>query len=160
MEDHATEVALWRYGIIVGLLAPDLDRIEARRLRAEILEGHYVFQGKSRKVTERTLRRWLESYRRGGFKALGPKTRKDRGRPRGVEPELLEKAVSLREEVPERSTRQIIDILALDRGTETGLPRPSTLSRHLRQRGKTRKRLKAPKGGYRRYEMDRPNLQW
>ena len=164
MNDHATEVALYRYGIIAPLLSPDLDPAEARRVRADILERKHVFpgEGKAREISARTLRRWLEAYRRGGFAALGPRVRKDRGRPRHIDPGVLEKAVALREEVPERSTRQIIDILALDSGTEvrTGQLKRSTLSRHLARLGKTRSLLKAPKGSFRRYEKDRPNAQW
>jgi len=162
MDDHATEVALWRYGIIAPLLAPDLDPAEARRTRAGILERKHVFpgEGKTRGISERTLRRWLLAYRKGGFEGLKPRARKDRGRPRNIEPEVLEKAAALREEVPERSTRQIIDILALDPGTRAGPLKRSTLSRHLHRLGKTRSLLKAPKGSFRRYEKDRPNAQW
>jgi transposase InsO family protein len=162
MDDHATEVALWRYGLIVPLLATDLHPAEARCIRTGILERKHVFpgEGKARGISERTLRRWLLSYRQGGFEGLKPKTRKDRGRPRNIEPEVLEKAAALREEVPERSTRQIIDILALDPGTRAGRLKRSTLSRHLHRLGKTRRLLKTPKGSFRRYEKDRPNAQW
>jgi len=164
MDDHATEVALWRYGIIAPLLSPDLEPAEARRVRADILGRQHACpgEGKAREVSERTLRRWLSAYRRGGFGALGPKTRKDRGKPRNIEPQVLEKAAALREEVPERSTRQIIDILSLDPGTEAkaGQLKRSTLSRHLARLGKTTSLLKAPKGAFRRYEKDRPNTQW
>jgi len=162
MDDHATEVALWRYGIIAPLLSPDLDPAEARAIRQGIIRRRHVLAGggPAREVSARTLRRWLEAYRKGGFAGLRPKTRKDRGRPRHIEPEVLEKAVALREEVPERSTRQIIDILTLDPGTRAGPLKRSTLSRHLGWLGKTRRLLKAPKGSFRRYEMDRPNAQW
>jgi len=160
MDDHATEVALWRYSIIAPLLAPDLDPAEARGIR--IIGRRHVFPGggQAREVSARTLRRWLSSYHQGGFEGLKPRTRKDRGRPRHIEPEVLEKAAALREEVPERSTRQIIDILSLDPGTAAGGLKRSTLSRHLNRMGKTRSLLKAPKGSFRRYEKDRPNAQW
>lgn len=164
MDDRATEVALWRYSIIVPLLSPDLSPAEARDIRAGILEREHVLPwgSRAREVSARTLRRWLLSYRRGGFEGLKPKPRKDRGRPRSIEPEVLEKAVALREEVPERSARQIIDILSLDPGTEVkaGRLKRSTLSRHLARLGKARSLLKAPKGFFRRYEKDHPNAQW
>jgi transposase InsO family protein len=75
---------------------------------------------------------------------------------------VLEKAVALREEVPERSARQIIDILVLDPDTPVGAGdlKPSTLARHLARLGKTRSLLKAPKRSFRRYEKERPNPQW
>jgi transposase InsO family protein len=162
MDDHATEVALWRYGIIAPLLAPDLEPAQARAIRQNIIGGRHVFPGggPTREISSRTLRRWLSNYRRGGFEGLKPGTRKDRGRPRRIEPEVLGKAVALREEVPERSARQIIDILTLDPGTEARGLKRSTLARHLSRMGKTRRLLKAPKGSFRRYEKDRPNAQW
>jgi len=94
-------------------------RVPVSRLeewRSRFLEGGR----EARKVSARTLRRWLRAYREGGFSGLRPKERRDRGRPRSIRPEALEKAVALREEVPSRSTRQIIDILVTRPGDPRG----------------------------------------
>jgi len=164
MHDHATDVALRRYGIIAPLLSPDLGPGEAWSIRADILERKHALsgEGKARAISARTLRRWLRAYRAGGFETLKPKTREDQGRPRRIDPAVLEKAVALREEVPERSARQIIDILVLDPNTPVGAGdlKPSTLARHLARLGKTRSLLKTPKHSFRRYEKERPNVQW
>jgi len=164
MDDHGTRVALFRYGVIAPLLAPDLEPDERRRIRERILARTHAAagEGRARKVSPRTLRRWLRAYRESGFSGLRPKERRDRGRPRGIRPEVLEKAVALREEVPSRSTRQIIDILVLDPETPVGPGElsPSTLARHFARLGKTRHLLGRPKGSFRRYEKDRPGAQW
>jgi len=164
MDDHATRTALFRYGVIAPLLAPDLEPEEKRLIREGILAQTHVFPGeaKARKASARTIRRWLRAYRQGGFSGLKPKQRRDRGRPKSIGPEVLEKAVALREEVPSRSTRQIIDILVLDPETPVGPGHisPSTLARHFSRLGKTRRLLGKPKVSFRRYEKDRPNAQW
>ena len=164
MDDHATQEALFRYGVIAPLLSGDLSPEERGRIRAGILGRTHPApgEGKARTVSERTLRRWLQAYRENGFRGLGPGKRRDSGAPRRIDPTIVDKAVALREEVPERSVRQIIDILALDPGTPVGEGelKPSTLARHLARLGKTRRQLKAPKGAFRRYEKDRPNAQW
>lgn len=164
MDDHATQVALFRYGLIAPLLAPDLSPEERARLRREILGRLHVRpgDGKAEPVSERSLRRWLKAYRDGGFAALKPRSRRDRGQVRRIEAAVLEKAVALREAVPGRSVRQIIEILALDPETPVGEGevKRSTLARHFKRLGKTRALLQQPKEPFRRYEKERPNLQW
>lgn len=49
-----------------------------------------------------TLERWLEAYRKGGYDALMPGTRNDKGRHR-LPDEVIRQAVALRQERPERS---------------------------------------------------------
>ena len=41
-------------------------------------------------VAAETIRDWLALYRGGGFEALYPKARVDRGRPRRVPPDIAE----------------------------------------------------------------------
>jgi transposase InsO family protein len=164
MDDEATRTALFRYGLIAPFLAPDLQPGEAAELRREFLAREHLEPGehKPRRFSARTLQRWLKAYRGQGLEGLKPTSRKDLGSLKALAPEVLEKAVALREEAPGRSTRQIIEILELDPETSV---RPdeiklSTLSRHLRRLGKTRARLRQRKGVFRRYEKDRPNAQW
>ncbi|MEW6080370.1 MAG: helix-turn-helix domain-containing protein [Bacillota bacterium] len=164
MDDRPTQVGLFRYSVIAPLLAPDLSTAERVRLRQEILDQMHLAPGESkgRKVSARTLRRWQKDYRERGFAGLRPRARRDQGRPRRMDAAVLQKAVALREEVPERSVRQIVEILTLDPDTpvQAGELKSSTLARHLRRLGKTRSLLKLPKQAYRRYEKDRPNAQW
>jgi transposase InsO family protein len=162
-EDRATEEALFRYGVISPLLEPNLDRAEQSRRRREILGRPQALPGGGyRQVSARTLRRWLKAYREGGFEALKPKPRRDRSRPRAINPEVLAKAVALKEELPERSVRQIVDMLAMDPETPVGPGelKVSTLARHLRLLGKTRRLLARPARAFRRFEQEGPNCLW
>jgi putative transposase len=78
--DHRQAVALFRYGLIA-----DLVRLEpgSKRLYTQIEQkaaGEYTIPGSTRtRVAAETLRHWLKRYRRGGFEALLPKPRADRG---------------------------------------------------------------------------------
>ena len=143
---------------------PDLGPGEARRIRADILERKHALPGtaKARGPRSGPCVAGLGTIAAAASRPWAPRSERDRGKPRNIEPEVLEKAVALGEELPERSARQIIDILTLApeiRGAAGRLKR-STLSRHLTYLGKTRRLFKAPKGPFRRYEKDRPNAQW
>ena len=59
------------------------------------------------RVAAETLRDWLLHYRRGGFDALYPKTRADRGRPRRLPPEVAELLISIKTGHPSWSVRQV-----------------------------------------------------
>lgn len=94
------EKALEIFRIIAPLLESGLEAAQLRRLRAEILDKHGI--------SDRTLRRYVKSYRDGGFDALLPKSRSDQGSCRAMDEELLAEAMLLKEELPERSVNRII----------------------------------------------------
>ena len=160
--DLNTEIALFRYGLIAALIhdRPGPGRQE-RRLR-EIASKTYTIPASTRtRVSVTTLRRYLKLYREGGFDALRPKPRADKGKPRAFPPDLVEKAIALREEQPSRTTRTLVDIL--QRAPSLGFDEPinvHTLTTHLRQRGKTRRLLRQKVETHRRFERPRVNDLW
>lgn len=85
-----------------------------------------------------TLRRKLNRYQQGGFDNLARQKRSDQGKPRNTNPEVIEKAIELKEEQPRRSPQTINFFLNDLYGTT--VPR-STLYRHLKQAGATRIKL-------------------
>ena len=97
------EKALKRHEIIAPLLVPDLDEAEKRRIRHEILERE--------NISERTLRRYLAAYREMSYDGLLPKTRSDVGKLKTTSQDVLNRAVELKQELPQRSVRRIIRIL-------------------------------------------------
>ena len=108
------------------------------------------------RVAESTLRDWLRAYRAGGFEALKPQPRSDRGQPRAVSAETLDRAEALKREQPFRSARSIARILSLDHTNPVPEAKlaPRTLRRHLAQRGATTPQLlteQQPKA-FRRFE--------
>ena len=94
----------------------------------------YVIPGTRRtRVAAETLRDWLALYRSGGFDALYPKARTDRGQPRRLPPQVAEQLVSLKTEHPTLSVNALIKT-ARERGIGHPLA-PSTVHRLLSREG-------------------------
>jgi transposase InsO family protein len=129
--DEATESALKRYAVIAPLLEAGLGRGEASARRQRVLAESGV--------NARTLRRWIASYRTGGFESLKKRRRSDAGEVRGMSADALSRAEELRRELPRRSAETITEQLARE-GYEA---KRSTVERVLRRRGLSRKELVA-----------------
>ena len=98
-EELRKAVALFRYGLIADVLRLAPGSGEIRRTLNEKAQRSYVIPGTRRtRVAVETMRDWLSLYRTGGFEALYPKTRTDRGLPRRLPPEVAEVLVSLKSE--------------------------------------------------------------
>jgi transposase InsO family protein len=160
--DLPTEIALFRYGLIAQLVHTPPDQGHQEALLREIATRTYRIPGSRRtRVSLTTLRRYLKTYLAQGFEALRPAPRADVGIPRAFPPEVLDKAIALREEQPARTTQTLVDILQRDESLP--LPHPPnvhTLTTHLRQRGKTRRVLGVAAKIYRRFERDHVNSLW
>ena len=144
-DERAMLLSLFRYSVIGPLVERDSYAPgEVTQLVSEIAaQTHYLAGTGPIKVTERTVYAWLRRYRQGGIKALGPKVRKDRGVRRVLSEQVLQRAIALRKEQPERWTSTIIDILKRE-GTLDGEPIPhrSTLDRHLALRAASRRQMR------------------
>jgi len=156
-EDRRTEIALFRYTLILPLLRGEYDPGGKDRLRQQIAAGHYDIPGTTRRtVSVPTLARWERRYRQNGFEGLKPSPRSDQGRPRAISPETLDRAEALKREQPLRSARSIIQALRLDSSQPIAEPSlaPRTLRRQLARRNATTVQLldrQRPKP-YRRFE--------
>jgi transposase InsO family protein len=161
-DDPDSEIALFRYGLIAQILQdpPAPGRQEA--LLRDIASKTYRIPGSSRsRVSVTSLRRYLKAYQASGFDALRPRQRNDAGLPRAFSPQVLEKAITLREEQPRRTARTLVDILAHDPAVQLAGPLcVHTLTTHLRWRGKTRRLLAHPGRVYRRFERAHVNALW
>ena len=136
-------VALFRYGLIADVLRLPPGSREIRRTLHEKAQRTYTIPGTRRtRVALETMRDWLSVYRTGGFEALYPKTRADRGRPRRMPPEVAELLVSLKTEQPALSVKALIDA-ARKRGVDHPLA-PSTVHRLLSGEGLLDKRPGEP----------------
>jgi putative transposase len=156
------EIALFRYGLISALLFDPLAAGELEQALRQIASKSYTIPYSSRtKVGISTLRRYLKLYRQGGFDALRPSTRSDQRMPRAFPPEVLQKAITLREEQPARTTPMIVELLKRhpELKEASGL-NAHTLGTHLRQQGKTRRLLADKPRSYQRFEREHANSLW
>ena len=138
-EELRKAVALFRYGLIADVLRVPPGSRDIRRALNEKAQRTYVIPGTRRtRVAVETMRDWLSLYRNGGFEALYPKTRADRGQPRRLPPEVAERLVSLKTEQSALSVKALIGA-ARERGVEHPLA-PSTVHRLLSREGLLDKR--------------------
>lgn len=155
-EERFRDVGLFRYSLIRPLLDPELSRAERGALVRALAEAEHVGPGGTRvRVGRSTVDRWIRDYRVGGFEALVP-------RPRVVEPRtparLLELAVALKRELPERTACQVHAIMVA-----AGEPAPTvrTLQRHFARLGlNVRGDGRTPDRVYGRFEAAARNELW
>jgi transposase InsO family protein len=136
-EQYRQALALFRYGLIAEFLhLPAGSRGLYARLR-EKAHLDYAIPGSTRtRVAPETLRHWLKDYRRGGFDALLPKGRADRGRSRSLPPALAEALLNLKDEQPALSIPQLItSVRAAGAAPETLPIATSTVHRLLARAG-------------------------
>jgi len=150
-KQNLQEIALTRFQLIAPLLEPDLEEAERRRRRKAILA--------KTSYSERTIRRYVAAYREKGFAGLYPKTRIDAGKTRAIKKEILEEAAELKKELPERSIRQVIEILEGEGKIKPGTLRPSTVARQLDRLG-VKKISKAKAKGCKRFQKAHRNMLW
>lgn len=161
-ETKRQEIANFRYGLIAPLVNRKLEPGQQAELLREAASHIYDIPYSSEtKVSIRTLERYLQAYRKGGWEALKPSPRADKLQSREIAEDVLQKAMDLKREQPGRSVRQIIAILELAQFVEPGTIKESTLSKQLRRRGLTRKALlQSEANTFRRFEAEYRNACW
>jgi putative transposase len=116
MDAKAEKVALFRYGLIAPLVLESLPRGELTRRAQEIAARHYEIPHSERtSVSVDTLLEWALRYRTGGFEALAPQARQDRGQSRTLTPQLADLIERLKRENPHRTGTTLLRELALSR---------------------------------------------
>lgn len=152
----AQQVGLFRFRLISEALSEELSTKQRGRLvRHVAAQTHAGPFGAPVRVSRATLDRWIRDYRAGGFAALVPMPR--RVLP-GTPPAVLELAVALKTEAPDRTAAQVAAVLAAQGGYA---PSARTLQRHFAAAGLTRTRPDgAPLAVFGRFEAERPNARW
>lgn len=134
-EPWREQEALKRFQIIAPLMQSDMDIAKQRQLRKEIAAQN--------NLSVRTLYRYEAAYREKEFSGLKPAERKShhsKKLPANFDA-LLQEAILLKREVPERSVRQIIYILELEGKVAPGVLKRSTLQRYLDEAGYSRAQM-------------------
>jgi len=155
-------MALFRYGLIADLLhLPAGSRGLYERLRQKAAADYTIPGSRRTRVAEETLRHWLKDYRRGGFDALLPKGRCDRGRSRALPQALADALLQLKDEQPQLSVAQLIAAVA-ESAPEAPRPAPSTVHRLLARAGLMDKAAAAAPvcADRRRFAFAQPGQLW
>src|SRR5207244_13463471 len=80
---------------------------------------------------------WAQRYRVGGFEALAPRPRRDRGQSRVITPQLAQLIERLKRENPHRAGTTLLRELALSEQSKAPPLSAATLYRFLQQKGLT-----------------------
>lgn len=123
------ETAMEHFQLIAPLLDQSLDEAAKLKLRKRIAEDNGV--------SIRSLYRYEQHFKSKGYRGLLPMNRSKRRSqqlPMNFD-ELVQEAIHLKREVPERSVRQIITILELENRVSHGVLKRSTLQRYLFKAG-------------------------
>jgi putative transposase len=151
---RAQQVALFRYRLICPALEPGLStKARGRVVRAIAADTHAGPFGGQHRYSRDTLDRWIRRYRAGGFDALAPSPREPGAR---IDTQVLELAVALKRENPDRTAAQVARILTASGGWA---PSESTLLRLFHRRD-----LMGPAAAgtpvFGRFEAAAPNERW
>ncbi len=155
------DVALFRYGIISDFinLPPG-----TRGLYAQIkkkAEQDYTIPGSRRtRVAEETIRSWLKKYRAGGFDALLPKERKDKGKARRLPLEIADVLLAVKENNPELTVPLVIKKTRQSGKIPDDIRLPeSTIYKLLARNGLTKKES-SPDKDHRRFSYQYAGDLW
>jgi transposase InsO family protein len=95
-------------------------------------------------LSARTIEDWYYAWRQGGFRALFPEDREDRGKSRAIPAEVAEHVLRAKRERPRRSIRRIIRMLERAGLVRTGELARSTVHRLLAAHGVSSRPLRGP----------------
>ena len=163
--ERRQQIALFRYGLIADLLQLPPHQRGLYKLLEEKARREYEIPGTLRRhVAAETMRGWLRDYRRGGFDALLPKVRSDRGASRALPPRVVDLLCELKDADPDLSIPLVIQKAREEHAAivtdEIELPL-STVHRLLARRGLTKKRTdEGTSKDRRRFEYDDANELW
>lgn len=159
MKSKDQEWAIFWCSLLRPVLFGEIDKKEEHRYLRELSRCECRFpNGVSKRPSLSTLKRKLKIYQTKGFESLERQQRSDKGKPRKVSPEIIDKAVELKREQPKRAVHKLN--FMLDALCATTIPR-STLYRHLKRHGATRLKLGVVKEKVRcRWTRERPNELW
>ena len=108
-DDKRHEIALFRYSLIADLTnIPPGTRGLCEKLRKKAEQRYKIPCSDRTAVAAETVRDWLKKYRKGGFDALLPKERSDRGKPRKLPTHVSDLLIETKEKNPDFTVSMVI----------------------------------------------------
>ena len=159
--DDKQAIALWRLGVLGPLVSARLEHGDRRRYFIEAAaRTHERPDGRRVQLSARTIEAWHSAYRRGGFPALFPQDRDDRGRSRAISADVAEQILRVKRERPRRSIRRIIRMLERAHIVRAGELHRSTVHRLLVAHGVSARPLRGPAGERRSFLPEHAGDLW
>ena len=153
--ERARRIGLFRYMLIREAADPSLTRRQRGALVRKLAQQEHIdADGRPVRITRWTLDRWILEWRQGGFDALVPSPRQSQPR---TPPEVVEVAMALKKENPDRTAAQVRRILRAQLGWA---PDERTLQRMFHRTGLIALKSAKQTDAFGRFEADRPNELW
>ena len=153
--ERARAIGLFRYQLIREAADPALSTKERGKMVRELASREHTDPfGRRVRISRQTIDRWIRDWRAGGFDALVPNPRQCTPR---TPAEVLELAVALRRENPDRTAAAIRRILRTQLGWA---PDERTLQRNFHRLGLTGATSGSAPAVFGRFEAEHPNDLW
>jgi transposase InsO family protein len=139
-------IALWRLSVLGPLISTRLEHGDRQQHLEEIAARTHrdPIDDTPIQCAIKTLEAWLYQYRAGGFEALYPRDRSDRGRSRAIAPEIGELILKAKRERPRRSIRRIIKMLERAKKVHVGELSKSAVHRFLKSHRASARPVRGP----------------
>jgi putative transposase len=164
--DDRTKKALFRLEVIAPLVSWHGSKQELALERKRVLERVYKTPAALEwRISERTLRAWLNRYKQKGFTGLFDNDRGTYGKCRAISEAVLQEAIALRKFESSLSIPQMLELLKHSEVLEDKIDAveklsPSTLNRHLNKRGARKNMAKEEIGTFQRWQQKFVNILW
>lgn len=150
------EIALFRYAMIAPVIQENV-KVQVEYFRDVSKKEHEVPHIGKRRFKVATLKAWLKQYRRGGFDALQPKTRDDKGCPRKINDIIADIIQQTVQQYPLLSCSAIHRLLVAEGHIGIGEITEATVRKYIR--GNMLKE-KLPPVARKKYEKEHINELW
>lgn len=154
-------VALWRMGVLGPLVSARLCHGDRKGYFDEAAARmHAMDDGRVVKLSARTIESWFYDWRRGGFQALFPRPRGDRGESRAIGAEVADAILRAKREKPRRSIRRIIRMLERAGMVKPGQLKRSSVHRLLKVHGVSARPVRGPSAERRSFLHEHAGDLW
>jgi putative transposase len=156
------QIALFRFGVLGDLVhAAPGEKALYQQLKEKAEREYQIPFSTRRLVAAETIRDWLKSYRKAGFEGLKPKPRADLGESRAIPRESADLVLTLKEEHPEASVRQVITWAHESGKLPEGLRlKPTTVYRLLGRHGLMEREAPVADKDRRRFTFQKAGELW
>jgi transposase InsO family protein len=163
MDDDAKRaIALFRLGVLGPLVSARLEHGDRTAYFVEAASRRHVMppDGRIVRLSARTIEAWYYLHKHGGFEALIPDARADKGRSRAIRAEIAEVIVRAKREKPRRSVRRIIRMLERAGLVKRGELARATVHRLLAAAGISARPVRGPAAERRSFLAEHAGDLW
>jgi transposase InsO family protein len=163
MDDDAKRaIALFRIGVLGPLVSARLEHGDRTAYFVEAASRRHVMppDGRVVRLSARTIEAWYYLHKHGGFEALIPDARADKGRSRAIRAEIAEVILRAKREKPRRSVRRIIRMLERAGLVKRGELARATVHRLLAAAGISARPVRGPAAERRSFLAEHAGDLW